>query len=307
MSLRLRALDLWLRLFEKPYLGRMTDLAGGRARMERQVHLLPMPRGTRLRDGRLGPLAALWADPGPVPANAPILMWLHGGAYCAGSPRTHAAMVAALALRAGTRAVLPAYRLAPEHPFPAAPEDALAAYRALLDAGEPPARIALGGDSAGGGLAFALLHMALEAGLPPPGCLIAFSPWTDLTLSGASLRGAARTDAMLPAVRMAECRDLYLKGHDPADPRASPRFGAYQGAGPVFIQASRAEILLDDARAMAARIEDCGARVQLDLWNATPHVWQIFQARLPEADAALDRAAAFLRAYLAPADTTAPP
>ncbi len=298
MSLRLRLLDLWLRVFEKPYLGRTTDLAGGRVRLERQALLLPMPRGTRLRDGRCGPLNALWVDPPGVAAEAPVLMWLHGGAYVIGSPRTHAAMVAALAHRAGMRAVLPSYRLAPEHPFPAAPEDALAAWRGLMERGEAPERVAIGGDSAGGGLALALLHMALAEGLPPPGALVAFSPWTDLTLSGGSLGTGARRDALLPAERIGECRDLYLQGADPADPRASPRFGCFRGAGPVLIQASRAEILLDDARAVVERLGQAGVEARLDLWEDVPHSWQMFQGRLPEADAALDRAAAFLRAQL---------
>lgn len=296
MSLRLHALNLWLRLVEKRFLERTRDLPGGRARMERHARLASMPADMRLRAGKLGPLDALWAEPLRAAPDAPVLMWFHGGGYCFGSPRTHAAMVAALARRAGARAVLPVYRLAPEHPFPAAPEDALKAYRALLALGLPGARIALGGDSAGGGLALALLHVILAARLPQPAALIAFSPWTDLTLSSESLRTGMRREALLPAVRFAECRDMYLAGTDPADSLASPLFGDFRGAGAVMIQASRAEVLLDDARRMAARLAACGVDARLGLWDSTPHVWQMFQGRLPEADAALDRAAGFLRA-----------
>ena len=190
-----------------------------------------------------------------------MLLWLHGGAYCLGSPRTHADMAGALARRAGTGALLPDYRLAPEHVFPAAVDDALAAWEALRAEGLPAGRIALGGDSAGGGLAFALLHLILAAGAPPPACVVAFSPWVDLTLAGASLRRLAWRDALLPARRLAEIRDQYLAGADPRDPRASPHLGRFRGAPPVLIQASRAEVLLDDARLMAARLAADGAPV----------------------------------------------
>ncbi|HVL19724.1 MAG TPA: alpha/beta hydrolase fold domain-containing protein, partial [Amaricoccus sp.] len=188
------------------------------------------------------------------------------------------------------------YRLAPEHPFPAGLDDCRAAWEALLAEGERPQRIALGGDSAGGGLAFALLHLLLGDGAPPPACVVAFSPWVDLTLAGESLGRLARRDALLPAGRLSETRALYLGGADPRDPRASPCLGAFEGGPPVLIQASRVEILLDDARTMAERLAADGVTVTLDLWDAVPHVWQFYHGRLPEADAALDRAAAFLGA-----------
>ena len=297
MSWRLAGLDAWLRLAERPYLAAVRDPAQARARMERQMALLPRPPGLAVRDAPLGRIPALRLGP----ADAPPLLWLHGGAFCLGSPRTHLAMVGDLARRAGMRAALPAYRLAPEHPFPAGLDDCLTAWLALLAEGEGPERIALGGDSAGAGLAFALLADLLRAGLPRPAAVVAFSPWVDLTLSGESLRSLAPVDALLPAARLPEIRDLYLAGADPRDPRASPVFGAYPGAPPVLIQASRAEILRDDAIGMAERLGEDGGNVTLDLWPAVPHVWQVFSGWLPEASAALDRAAAFLRRQLASA------
>ncbi len=293
MSWQLGALDLWLRLAEKPRLARARSVTVERARMERLVDRLAPPVG--LRREPLGHVPALRLAP---PPSGGILFWLHGGAYCVGSPRTHASMVAGLAARAGLGAVLPGYRLAPEHVFPAAVEDALAAWRALAAEGWPPGSVALGGDSAGGGLAFALLQTLLAEGAPPPACVVTFSPWTDLTLGGASLTSLAWRDAMVPVGRLKEVRDLYLGGADPRDPRASPHLGRFAGGPPVMIQASRAEVLLDDARAMAARLEADGVAVTLELWKGAPHVWQFYQGHLPEADAATALAAAFLAAHV---------
>lgn len=293
MSLRLRALNQLLRWVERPYLEQETDIARARARLDRNAQLLPIRRRARLsptvlRDGACAVPALRVAGP----ADGPLLLWLHGGAYCIGSPESHARLVAELAGRIGGAAVLPGYRLAPEHRFPAAPEDALAAYRALLAEHDGP--LVLGGDSAGGGLAFALLHLILAAGLPAPACLVAFSPWTDLTLGGASLVTLQAEDPLLPARRLAEVRDLYLAGGDARDPRASPVHGRFAGAAPVLIQASAGEILRDDAVAMAARLRADGVAVSLELWPEVPHVWQFYAGLLPEADAALDQAAAFV-------------
>lgn len=295
MSARLLALDLWLRLTTKRRL-RTASVPTARDQMERDAALLPRPPGAAWQAGCLGGVAAERLAP---PPGAGLVLWFHGGAYCLGSPATHGPMVATLALAAGTGAVLPAYRLAPEAPFPAAVEDAAAVWDALAAEGWPAGRIVIGGDSAGGGLAFALLHRLLATGAPPPAGAVAFSPWTDLTLGAASLRRLARRDALLPADRIGEVRDLYLAGADPADPRASPILGRFAGAPPVLIQASRAEILLDDARGMAARLRADGAAVELELWRGVPHAWQGFAGVLPEADAALARAAAFVAARLA--------
>src|SRR5690606_7355219 len=155
----------------------------------------------------VGGVPALRLDAGP---DARIILWFHGGAYCIGSPRTHAALVAALAMRIGAGAVLPDYRMAPEDPVPAAPKDALAAEAGLMGEGIVAGRSVLGGAGAGGGLAFAALHLALAEGLPPPAAVVAFCPWADRTGRGASRRTNARRDALIPVQRFAEIRDMYL-------------------------------------------------------------------------------------------------
>lgn len=299
MSLRLRALNQLLRWVERPYLEQETDITRARARLDRNAQMLPVRHQARLaetvlRDGAIALPALRIAGP----ASGPHLLWLHGGGYCIGSPQSHARLVEDLAARIGGSAVIPAYRLAPEHPFPAAPEDAFAAYRALLAEGAGP--IVLGGDSAGGGLAFALLHLILAAGLPAPACLVTFSPWTDLALAGESLVTLQAEDPLVPARRLREVRDLYLAGADPRDPRASPLHGRFAGAPPVLIQASSSEILRDDAVAMAARLQADGVAVTLDLWPEVPHVWQFYAGLLPEADTALARAATFVQDVLTP-------
>lgn len=292
MSWRLVALDLVLRFREKPYLARETDFPRGRARMEREATRFVLPEGPALREAPLGTLAALRID---GPAEGPVILWLHGGAYCLGSRHTHAAMVATLARRAGVAAVLPDYRLAPEHRFPCAVEDARAAWDALIAEGVAPERIVLGGDSAGGGLAFAVLQGLLGEGRRGPAAVVAFSPWTDLTGASVSLRRLARRDALIPVRRFAEIRDLYLDGADAHDPRASPAFGRYAGAPPALIQSSLSEALRDDARLMAARLREDGAAVEHEETRSVPHVWQMYHGMVPEADIALNRAAAFIR------------
>jgi epsilon-lactone hydrolase len=291
MSWQLVVLDAWLRLTEKRRLSRAADVHQARARMERLAARFPLPDRARWSEAPLGRLPALRRT---EPGAAATLLWFHGGAYCLGSARTHAGLVGALARRARLAAVLPEYRLAPEHVFPAAIDDAEGAWRALVAEGVAPDRIVLGGDSAGGGLVFALLHRLAASAEPMPAAVVAFSPWVDLTLSGASLAALARRDAFLPALRLPEVRDQYLGGGDPRDPCASPWLGCFPGVPPVLIQAGLAEILVDDARRMAERLRADGVAVTLDLVGGAPHVFQAFAGVLPEAGAALDRAAAFI-------------
>lgn len=301
MSWQRRVLNGLLRWVEKPRLARARDPDKLRAAFETRARFwLRPPRGSVFRRGELGGVQVLWAQSGP--GDQGVLLYLHGGAYVFGSPDTHRAMLARLSRLTGMRACLPYYRLAPEHAFPAAVDDARAVYDGLLAGGVAPERIVFGGDSAGGGLALALLGDLVAKNRPLPCAVFAFSPLTDMTLSGDSFRSNARTDVMLPAARALEMADMYLQGHDPQDPRASPLFADFAGAPPVRLHVADTEILHDDSLRMAARLRDQGIEVHLQVAHDLPHVWPLFQRLLPEADATLADLAQWIKRQLSPSD-----
>lgn len=242
---------------------------------------------------RWGRMPAVWASCGR-PDRRRVILYLHGGAYIMGSPATHRHLGAVLAREACARVLLPDYRLAPEHPFPAAVEDAVDAYRHLLDAGYAPAEIAVAGDSAGGGLSFALL-LALQAeGLPRPAAVVGFSPWCDMTMTRPSIRRNARREVMIPVSRWADVLGFLHQGTDPADPLASPALGRFVDPPPAMITASRSEALADDATAMAETLRAAGGDVRLEFSARTPHAWPVLAGRLPEANRTLARAGRFI-------------
>jgi acetyl esterase/lipase len=248
------------------------------------------PGVTQTRDAT----GALWLHPQGVAQDAPTLMYLHGGGFTLGGPRTHAALAAHIARAAGLRAILPRYRLAPEHPFPAARDDAIAAYLSLIKAGTPP--VALAGDSAGGCLALLVAQHARDTGLPLPRAMALIGPIGDLSGDIAARFASARDEMLIPPVWADRIRAAYLRGHDPADPAASPLLGDLAGLPPTLIQASTDEALAGDAHSLAAALD----HATLDLWPGLPHVWQIHAGRAPAADRALADIGAFLRDHVRP-------
>jgi acetyl esterase/lipase len=230
-------------------------------------------------------------------AGDDIVFHLHGGGYLVGSAAVMSRLSGAIGARAGAKVISVDYRLAPEDPFPAGLDDALAAYRALLDSGVPAARIAFAGESAGGGLVLATMLAARDAGLPLPSSAVVLSPWVDLTMSGASLTNRAALDpAMLKAGLQAQAA-IYYGATDPANPLISPIFADLHGLPPLLIQVGSHEILLDDALQLAARAAADEVDVRLAVTAGASHVFQVFGGRLDEADVALADIGAFIRAH----------
>lgn len=257
----------------------------------------PAPDGVAIRRTVLGGRPALELEP-PGAADRGRLLYLHGGGYVIGSPDTHTGLVGELAVRAGLRTTSVDYRLAPEHPFPAAVDDGLAAYRELLYAGTDPQEIVVAGDSAGGGLTIATLLAAREAGLPQPAAVVVFSPWVDLTLSGASMRTKEDADPIFTEADVRAYADLYVGAGDRSHPLASPVFADLSALPPLLVQVGANEVLLDDAVRLAARAGAADVEVTLEIGPGLPHVYQSEHGRLDEADAALDRAARFFTSHL---------
>ena len=286
-SLRAHLLVAMVKLGVRARLGRNPDVAAIRKAFNQKG--FPPPK-VDYRQGRLGGVPGEWASVGPEDAERPRLLYLHGGGFVACSARMYRPIVGRFA-QAGFLVFAPDYRLAPEHPFPAGLDDALAAWTALRADG--PAVI--GGDSAGGNLALGLMIAARGRGLPLPAAACLFSPATDLLGRGASFVENARRDAMFTPEALLCIAPAYLNGADPTDPRASPIDADFFGLPPLLIHAAEREMLRDDSVQLAARAREAGVRVVLKLWPVVPHAWQLAENFLPEARRSLGEAADFLR------------
>ena len=254
------------------------------------------------RTERFGECEGLWVGEQGAAADRPVLLYLHGGSYTMGSPRSHRHLARELAGYCDADAVVLDYRRPPEHPFPAAVEDAVCAYRAL--ATSDARRIVLAGDSAGAGLALAAVQVLREEGEPPPAAVLCFSPWADLECALPSHAALAQRDPLLRTEDLRAMAGLYLGGRDPRDPLASPLFADFDGFPPLLIQVGSEEILLDDARLLAERALAAGAEVDYAEWPGMFHVWQYYHPMLDEGRRALEQAAAFARKHAGPAPSS---
>jgi monoterpene epsilon-lactone hydrolase len=266
-----------------------------RAAFDEETSAFPIEDDVTSEPVEMGGVPAEWVTV-PDSSEDRVIFYLHGGGYAIGSPRTHRAMISRIARASGARALSVDYRLAPENPHPAALEDSLAAYRALLSQGVDPARIVIGGDSAGGGLALATLVSLRDAGEPLPAAAVFLSPWTDLAGTGESMETKAQADPMITGQGLADMAAGYAGGAKLANPLISPLYADLNGLPPMLIQVGTAEMLLDDSARLAARAREAGVEVAYEPWEDMIHVWQFFAWMLPEGQQAIDRIGEYIRA-----------
>ncbi len=239
-----------------------------------------------------GTIRGEWLIP-PTPASG-VILYVHGGGYVAGSAASHRTVTAALARATGCRVFAADYRLAPEARFPAAHDDVAAVYHWLVTRGAPGERIVIAGESAGGGLVLALAVHARDQGWPAPAAVVAFSPWTDLAGTGASLTGNAGRCAMFQPENIGGFAAAYLGPASATDPRASPLYADLRGLPPLLVQVGSTELLLDDARRLHEAVLRGGGSSRLTVYDDAAHGWQLMAPFVPEARAAIAEAAAFL-------------
>jgi monoterpene epsilon-lactone hydrolase len=276
---------------------RPAGLAERRQRLDALGGQFPVAADIMIEPVDAGGVPAEWtASPGADRSR--ILVFLHGGGYVSGSIASHRHMIAEAGRAAGVRTLALDYRLAPEHPFPAALEDSIAAYGFLLDQGFGPRAIALGGESAGGGLAVATLVSLREMGLDLPACLWCSSPWTDLEMTGATMQTKAAVDPMIQKPYLHELAAAYLQGADPKAPKVSPVYAALHGLPPMLIQVGSSETLLDDAVRLAAVAGAADVPVTLRIWPEMIHGFHLFHPQLEDGRRALQEVGAFIRTHL---------
>jgi epsilon-lactone hydrolase len=293
MSLRAELVRMGVRLLIKRRAGH-TDLARERIRLRRYERLISEPPEA-IKVEQID-AAGVKADRITMTTSQRVcdILFLHGGGYATGSPAIYRGFGWRLAAATRARLLVPDYRLAPEHPFPAALEDSISVYRWMLANGADPSRLAIIGDSAGGGLAFALLLRLRDERLEDPAAIVALSPWVDLAMTGASMRLNARRDPMISLERIAHSAICYLAGADAREPYASPLYGDFPKAPATLIQVGSDEVLRDDAVRMADKLRAAEGHVELEIWPRMPHVWHLFAPILPEASRAIGRIGEFL-------------
>jgi monoterpene epsilon-lactone hydrolase len=269
-----------------------------RARIEEVGSVWPVARDVTLTAADAGGVAAEWSS---VPGSdaSRVLLFFHGGGYCSGSIRSHRRMVTEAGRAAAIRTLAVAFRLAPERPFPAALDDARAAWRFLRDQGIAARHIVVGGDSAGGGLTAALINHLRSGGEEQPGCAWLVSPWTDLTMSGSTLTTKDSVDPLIHKAYLEELAAAYVPpGISRKDPRVSPLYADLAGFPPVLIQVGSAETLLSDATRFAEAAGAADVAVTLEIWPHMIHAWALWNAHLEEGRRALATAGAFIRDHL---------
>jgi monoterpene epsilon-lactone hydrolase len=260
-----------------------------------------VPASIRVTPAQLGGVPGEWVE--APKSRGIVLLYLHGGGYFGCSAETHRPITAGFALQ-GFCVYAPDYRLAPENRFPAAVEDAIAVYRALLNAGHEPHQIVVSGESAGGGLVLSLMLALRSAGVPLPASAAVFSPWTDLAATGDSIRANSNRCSMFIGTDIAPSARYYLGDTDPRNPLASPLYADLSGLPPLLIHVGQDEVLRDDSTRLAEHACAAGVHVELKIWPVVPHAWQLAAHMIPEGRASLREAGDFLRAHAASTDSS---
>ncbi len=294
-SLQARVITLYFKLknaFSPRFSGNL-DVAIERADIEAMSRQFGQFKGADCTPISAGRVPAEWIVPAGNESQRCIL-WLHGGTFYAGSINSHRSIAANVGAAAKTRVLLIDYRLAPEHPFPAGPQDSFASYLWLLEQGIPSKSITVVGDSAGGALTMGLAISLRQAGKPLPASLVCLSPAFDCSFSGETWKTNLRSDVMLDFAKERAGVDLYLNGADPRDPLASPLFADPHGLPPVLIQVGSSEALLSDSRSFTEKAKAAGVDVTLEVWEGMQHEWQFAVGILPEARRAVDRIGEFI-------------
>jgi len=269
-----------------------------RQRLDEVGSVWPVATDVKLEPADLGGVPGEWSSVAGSDASR-VLMFFHGGGYCSGSIRSHRRLVTEAGRSAGIRTLAVGYRLAPEHPFPAAMEDALTAWHFLRQQGIAARHIAIGGDSAGGGLTVVLNNRLRDADEELPGCVWLVSPWTDLTMSGSTLITKDNVDPIIHKGYLGELADAYVPlGMGRKDPRVSPLYADLKGLPPMLVQVGSAETLLEDATRFAAAAGAADVSVTLEIWPHMVHAWPMWKAGLKPGRSALAHAGAFMRAHL---------
>lgn len=266
-----------------------------RAGFDQTMSNLPLLPDVELAEVVAGGVPSEWTVPSRGVDRPGALLYLHGGGYFEGSPATHRRLTSALSLEAGIRVLSVDYRLAPEHPFPAAVDDAVSAYRWLIEEhGEESARVVVAGDSAGGGLSAALLVALRDSGQPLPAGAFLISPWTDLALTGESLQTRADVDPMIEAAEIGRVAGFYAPEAERRNPLVSPLYADLAGLPPLLVHVGDHEVLLDDALRLVERARAAGVEVESEVWPEAFHVFHMLVGMIPEADEAVAQAAAWM-------------
>lgn len=283
----------WKIILRKVFKDKRLTIEENRVRSADTAKLMRIPKGVIVTDIVADGLHSKWIAPSGSNLNK-VILHLHGGGYVTGGADSHLMMCIPMAQTLKAKILLPEYRLAPEHPFPAAVDDAMKAYRWLLAQGYSPKNIIISGDSAGGGLALATVLSLREAGEPLPAAIVCISPWTDLTFTGSSHITKAKVDCVLLSDVLREWAACYVGTENPDNPLISPIYADFQGFPPLLIQVGSDEVLLDDARMLAEKAKSSGVDVTLKIWDEMWHVWPALGDLIPESKKAFEEVGNFI-------------